>query len=514
MPPKRGTKRKAAGSSATKSNGEAPLTPPDRKTWPGWVEMESEPSFFNVMLREMGVEGVKVQEIYDLDENMLAFLPEPVHAFIFLFRYRDPDTAVQESGDCPNHVWFANQTPDYACATFALLNIVNNIPGLHLGNELKDFKEFTATMDPLSRGDAVDSFTFVKQIHNSFARETDLLQADMNLWSKADKYKKRLAAVKARQTREAKKAAATSLATNEVRSRQANGIEPDRRSGRAIKSTRKKSVASEDESLKHEDSDYRGSPKPNGVHDKEETGESGVRRSKRTPKPRKDPFVTAAAAAVEEDEEAGFHFIAYMPIRDHVWKLDGLDRYPQDLGSFTPHDGGDWKHVAVPELMARMAQFDEGIQYNLMAVTHDPALADQGALASNIKALRVIEGRLDKLAEGWKEMEGAETPKDLLLDTALEFGVSAADVDGAGLAAHVQERLCEEDDLLKLLQLRKVVIGQQSVLRASVRDAIVATKADDEKARHRRHDYTAFVRGWLGALAQEEVLADLVAAAQ
>lgn len=36
---------------------------------------------------------------------------------------------------------------------------------------------------------------------------------------------------------------------------------------------------------------------------------------------------------VEDDEnEAGFHFIAFMPIEDELWKLDGLERQPMCLG--------------------------------------------------------------------------------------------------------------------------------------------------------------------------------------
>ncbi|KAK0949792.1 hypothetical protein LTR91_026161, partial [Friedmanniomyces endolithicus] len=169
MPPKRGSKRKATKTTGVATpNGDAPQsTAPDRATWPGWVEMESEPAFFNVMLSEMGVKGLRVQEVYDMDEALLLTLPQPVHALIFLFRYRAAEDQQQANDYCPKQVWFANQTPDFACATFALLNIVNNIPGLHLGSELQKFKDFTNDMDPLSRGDAVDSFDFVKRIHNS-----------------------------------------------------------------------------------------------------------------------------------------------------------------------------------------------------------------------------------------------------------------------------------------------------------------------------------------------------------
>lgn len=34
------------------------------------------------------------------------------------------------------------------------------------------------------------------------------------------------------------------------------------------------------------------------------------------------------------DEEAAFHFIAYVPIHRSVWRLDGLQRQPVNLGKF------------------------------------------------------------------------------------------------------------------------------------------------------------------------------------
>jgi ubiquitin carboxyl-terminal hydrolase L5 len=34
----------------------------------------------------------------------------------------------------------------------------------------------------------------------------------------------------------------------------------------------------------------------------------------------------------EEQDQAGFHFIAFVPIQGCVWKLDGLERQPMNLG--------------------------------------------------------------------------------------------------------------------------------------------------------------------------------------
>jgi ubiquitin carboxyl-terminal hydrolase L5 len=62
------------------------------------------------------------------------------------------------------------QTASNACASVALLNIVNNIEEIELGEHLQHFKDFTMKFTPALRGDAISNFDFVKQVHNSFAR--------------------------------------------------------------------------------------------------------------------------------------------------------------------------------------------------------------------------------------------------------------------------------------------------------------------------------------------------------
>ncbi|CAK4032315.1 hypothetical protein DOTSEDRAFT_179147 [Lecanosticta acicola] len=211
MAPKRGLKRKAAGpvdATDNSTNGNATfkvprLTPPDPKTWPGWVEVESEPAFFNRMLEQLGAKGVQVQELWS-PEDQIPFLPQPIHGFIFLFRYQDSDQAEVSDSSNTDHVWFAKQVPDHACATIAMLNIINNIPALIVGPELRNFKDATRDQSPEARGQAINNFDFARQIHNSFATENDLLEADLLM---QQKLKKRLAIEKALATKRAKKEA-------------------------------------------------------------------------------------------------------------------------------------------------------------------------------------------------------------------------------------------------------------------------------------------------------------------
>ncbi|KAJ5335413.1 hypothetical protein N7452_007816 [Penicillium brevicompactum] len=161
-----------------------PASSSEKDSWNGFCEIESEPALFNVMLRDFGVKGVKVQEVVSLDEEMMAFLSNPVYGLIFLFRWRQ-DTDGKQEATCPDGLWFANQTANNACASVALLNIVNNIPGVDLGEHLRAFKEFTMPFTPALRGDAINNFDFVKRIHNSYARKMDILNSDSQLKTEA-----------------------------------------------------------------------------------------------------------------------------------------------------------------------------------------------------------------------------------------------------------------------------------------------------------------------------------------
>lgn len=511
-------KTAASGSTQAHFSDQTSLEPPDRAVWPGWVEMESEPAFFNTMLKDMNVKGVKVQEVYGLDDEMLAILPQPVHALIFLFRYRETDN--NETDDaCPKHVWFARQVPDFACATVALLNIVNNIPGLHMGDELRNFKDFTQDMDPLSRGDAIDDFQFVKVLHNSFARENDLLVADMHLKEKAAKARRRQAVAKAVKTK-AEKAALKALSREETASEE---TAPARLSGRL-----KRPAPRNAEILAHQSklAEVRLSnganghriakPKPkedpdNGYFAQNDTKKpTNTRRSQRKSNPPKDSYVDNDT---DESRQEGFHFCAYIPIKGHVWKLDGLDSAPQDMGPYDAEDGSTWMNLAQPVLQNRVAQYEAGaIEFNLMAVVHDPVVVRSEQLCGNIKALQAIEKKLSGVVEDWRELELGETQSGVITGMSEEFVLTPADIEKAKLAPCLAEKLEKEEDLLGLLDLRRETIAQQLLLKASFRDESEVSSRDAEKAKHRRHDYGKFVRQWMAALAENETLGELLEA--
>ncbi|KAL4783959.1 hypothetical protein BJX76DRAFT_328626 [Aspergillus varians] len=382
----------------------------ERRSWNGFCELESEPALFNVMLRNFGVTGVKVQEVVSLDDELLACLNKPVYGLIFLFRWREDDPDKQEAS-CPEGLWFANQTANNACASVALLNIVNNIEGVDLGENLRRFKDFTMPFTPALRGDAINNFEFVKDVHNSFARRMDILNSDLQLKFEAA-------------------------------------------------------------SRRHQ-SNKRGRE--------------------------------------EHEADAGFHFIAFVPVLGKVWKFDGLERQPQALGVF--ESDGDWLDLVKPNIRARMEEYEEDqIEFSVLSLVRDPLPDLVNQLAVNIKQLQTIERAIssrEREATGVGPRAMAPLPENTLLGTDVSYEVTENTISEAAVPAGKEEEYlgCQMDELV---QQRIDLSRAQLELRATIRDEQQSQRADDDYAAGRRYDYGPAVRTWLRLLARKRVIEDLI----
>jgi ubiquitin carboxyl-terminal hydrolase L5 len=145
-------------------------------------------------MRELGVKGLEVEELYGLDPDLLAAL-HPVKALVFLFKWIGGDIASMDgklvTPEDPAF-FFAQQTITNACASMALLNAVLNVhdPDVELGEELNNLKAFSEGLDPESKGWTISNSEKIRAgkwplpllpkdpladaggftVHNSFAR--------------------------------------------------------------------------------------------------------------------------------------------------------------------------------------------------------------------------------------------------------------------------------------------------------------------------------------------------------
>lgn len=130
---------------------------------------------FTLLLEDFGVNGVQVEEIYDLKKP----IEGPVYGFIFLFRWIEERRArrklaetadiYQRDENVVNSIFFAHQIVPNSCATHALLSILLNCSNIDLGSTLSRLKNHTADMTPENKGYAIGNTPELAFAHNSHA---------------------------------------------------------------------------------------------------------------------------------------------------------------------------------------------------------------------------------------------------------------------------------------------------------------------------------------------------------
>ena len=141
-------------------------------TQAGWCTIESDPAVFTEMIGNIGVDGVAVEELISLDEGSIDAVGSPLYGLVLLFKWKQDPSTRNLKTDAQN-IFFAQQIVSNACATQAIVNILlNHKDKVSLGQELTNFYEFTAEMDPRTRGEMIGQSDTLRTVHNSFARST------------------------------------------------------------------------------------------------------------------------------------------------------------------------------------------------------------------------------------------------------------------------------------------------------------------------------------------------------
>jgi len=144
-----------------------------------WCLMESDPAVFTEIIKEFGVKGLQVEELWSLEREHFEKL-QPVHGLIFLFKWvgHSPDGGAESgtivSDNRLDKIFFARQVIQNACATQAIVQILMNLDtssDLELGPVLGDFKEFTKSFDAAMKGLALSNSETIRAVHNSFSRQ-------------------------------------------------------------------------------------------------------------------------------------------------------------------------------------------------------------------------------------------------------------------------------------------------------------------------------------------------------
>lgn len=169
----------------------------------GWLELESDPGLFTLLLEDFGCKGIQVEEIYDLAKP----IEGTVFGFIFLFKWVEErrgrwrmrsdqngsgvltEQNFIEDETVVNEMFFAQQMVPNSCATHALLSVLLNCPHIQLGPVLSRFQVFyrifsrssidccycsvrqtdTKHMSPENKGHAIGNCPELARAHNSHA---------------------------------------------------------------------------------------------------------------------------------------------------------------------------------------------------------------------------------------------------------------------------------------------------------------------------------------------------------
>ncbi|KAJ8112521.1 hypothetical protein OPT61_g5126 [Boeremia exigua] len=382
-----------------------------KDTWQGFCEIESEPAFFSAILRDMGVQGINVREVFAMYPEFLETLPRPIYGLILLYQYRDHSSSDQ-SQENSNHVWFANQLPaQNSCATLAMINILMNNTNINIGEHLQQFKDFTEDFTPYQRGEALASFDFVKRIHNSFAKKMDILEADRHL-----SYK--------------------------------------------------------------------------------------VRRAQRQSSDRKARRKSTDSAATDDSAEGyeanAHHFIAYIPVGNEIWMLDGLNAQPLKIAKFSAERGEDWVSAAADSILAVLAS--GGDEYTGFAIMPSPlpSLRKQACLAMN--HIQKTESQLDSTSPDWKsslvDTSSGMHPQMLGIETQLAMH-PIPDALAATIAS---------EETKDLLERRTRVLKDLEHLATSIVSEMQSEADDARKAAQGRFDHGPVIRLWAEMLAENGYL--------
>ena len=139
-----------------------------------WCLIESDPGVFTELIKDFGVTGVQVEELFSLDLESCSHL-KPIYGLIFLFKCVSDTTAegsiVQDNR--LDNIFFARQVISNACATQAIISILLNMndKAVELGDNLTEFKIFSSSFDSNMKGLALSNSEVIRKVHNSFSRQ-------------------------------------------------------------------------------------------------------------------------------------------------------------------------------------------------------------------------------------------------------------------------------------------------------------------------------------------------------
>lgn len=144
-----------------------------------WPPLESNPEVFTTYLQSIGLPATfSIGEVFGFDEELLAFIPQPVLGIIVCYErlipksdYREQDKGSEDNYDKVSFYMHQSKVLDNACGIIACLHACFNSPIVSVDptSVLGKFLHSTETSTPTEKCDALAGNTEFQEIHKKQA---------------------------------------------------------------------------------------------------------------------------------------------------------------------------------------------------------------------------------------------------------------------------------------------------------------------------------------------------------
>lgn len=226
----------------------------------------------------------------------------------------------------------------------------------------------------------------------------------------------------------------------------------------------------------------------------------------------------ARGKAKATKNETPNHYVAYVPLAGDLWKLDGMDMHPRNLGPIG--DGEAWINTVRDDIEKRMAVFanDESAGYTVLGIVEDklPALIDM--LGRNVNHLNWVEFCISEKRDYWNRSIATEPEENTwaighepIRAPDIRFDLTQKILDSKGVCfTYAQKKdisTCSEEHLN---WIRPDIVEEQLHLRELILPLKEEREAQWAKYKDRMFDYGPVIHQWLKFLHENGNLAPLI----
>jgi ubiquitin carboxyl-terminal hydrolase L5 len=204
-------------------------------------------------------------------------------------------------------------------------------------------------------------------------------------------------------------------------------------------------------------------------------------------KPKLSPRKKTSKQKKSEEEGPAFHFIAYVPVHDHVWRMDGMQKNPLNLGRID----GNWLTTARNNIYEQMAKHPDDQTYNFMALCKSPHTLIKSEMASNTRSLQDIEAKLTSINAEWRQFlessaEESTPPREMDESFGLTPEIIAASLPNPSVAQRLERA---GTDMEALIMLRAKLILEEKRLQAEHCEEVMEDSDEADKVKMHLKDY-------------------------